>query len=344
MGQCTKKLYNPPGMFDALLLAGGILSLLAGGHVLVAGAITIARRLGVSTLIVGLTIVAMGTSAPELAFNVIAATAGHPDLSFGNIVGSNIANIGLVLGITAVLTPLIVHGRVVSKELPWLVVVSIVAGLVTLFPPRLFGINLGIEGGGFGRIGGVVMLLWFGVFMVTWYRMGRSDRTDPLVKGLGEEAEAETLGSMKGAIALVITGLVALAVGGRLAEEGAVGLARAMGLSEALIGLTIVAFATSLPELVTALVAVRKGHHDLAIGNIVGSNLFNLLLVLGVTAVIKPVPRPEFGLWDLGAMTIITIVLWFMALTHRLKVTRLEGAMLLIAYVGYMTWSVVREL
>ncbi len=323
-------------MLDALVLAGGILLLLAGGHGLVAGAITIARRLGVSTLIVGLTIVAMGTSAPELAFNVIAATAGHPDLSFGNIVGSNIANIGLVLGITAVLTPLIVHGRVVSKELPWLVVVSIVAGLVTLFP--------GIEGGGFGRIGGGVMLLWFGVFMVMWYRMGRSDRTDPLVKGLGEEAEAETLGSMKGAIALVIIGLFALTAGGRFAEEGAVGLARAMGLSEALIGLTIVAIATSLPELVTALVAVRKGHHDLAIGNVVGSNLFNLLLVLGVTAVIKPVPRPEYGLWDLGAMTTITVVLWLRALTHKLKVTRVEGALLLLAYVGYMTWSVLREI
>ncbi len=323
-------------MLDALVLAGGILLLLAGGHGLVAGAITIARRLGVSTLIVGLTIVAMGTSAPELAFNVTAATAGHPDLSFGNIVGSNIANIGLVLGLTAVLTPLLVHGRVVSKELPWLVVVSIVALLVTLLP--------GLEGGGFGRLGGGVMLLWFGVFMVTWYRMGRSDRTDPLVKGLGEEAEAETLGSMKGAIALVITGLVALMVGGRFAEEGAVGLARAMGLSEALIGLTIVAFATSLPELVTALVAVRKGHHDLAIGNVVGSNLFNLLLVLGVTAVIKPVPRPEYGLWDLGAMTTITVMLWLMAMTHKFKVTRVEGAMLLLAYVGYMTWSVVREI
>ncbi len=345
MGQCTKKLYNPPGMFDALVFAGGILFLVAGGHGLVAGAITIARRLGVSTLVVGLTIVAMGTSAPELAFNVIAAWSGHPDLSFGNIVGSNIANIGLVLGVTAVLTPLIVHGRVVSKELPWLVVVSIVAGLVTLFPVGAVGpLSLGIEGGGFGRFGGGVMLLWFGVFMVTWYRMGRSDRTDPLVKGLGEEAEAETLGSMKGAIALVITGLVALTVGGRFAEEGAVGLARALGLSEALIGLTIVAIATSLPELVTALVAVRKGHHDLAIGNVVGSNLFNLLLVLGMTTVIKPVPRPEYGLWDLGAMTTITVVLWLMALTHKLKVTRVEGALLLLAYVGYMTWSVVREI
>ncbi len=322
-------------MSNALTLAFGIVLLLAGGHGLVAGAVTIARRLGVSTLIVGLTIVAMGTSAPELAFNVIAAWSGHPDLSFGNIVGSNIANIGLVLGFTAIVTPLVVHGRVVRKELPWLVVVSIVAGLVTLLPWGIVG---------FGRLSGCVMLALFAMFMVTWYRMGRSDRTDPLVKGLGEEAEAESLGSMKGAIVRVLTGLVVLAVGGNFAETGAVGLAKAMGLSEALIGLTIVAIATSLPEAATAFIAVRKGHHDLAIGNIVGSNLFNLLLVLGTTAVIKPVPRPDHGLWDLGAMIAITILLWFMALTHKLKITRLEGAVLLFLYVAYMTWCVFREI
>ena len=180
--------------------------------------------------------------------------------------------------------------------------------------------------------------------MVIWYRMGRSDRSDPLVKGLGEEAEAETLKSMKVAVVLVILGLGALAWGGNLAEEGAVGLARAMGLSEALIGLTIVAIATSLPELMTALIAVRKGHHDLAIGNIVGSNLFNLLLVLGVTASIEPVLLPEHGYWDLGAMIAITVLLWFMALTHKLKVTRFEGGVLLFLYVGYMTWCVFREI
>ena len=323
-------------MSDALVLAGGILCLLAGGHALVSGAVTIARRMGVSTLIVGLTIVAMGTSMPELAFNVIAATAGHPDLSFGNIVGSNIANIGLVLGITVVVTPLVVHSRVVSKELPWLVVVTIVAGLVTFVPFT--------EKPGFGRWSGVVMLALFGMFLTTWYRMGRGDRTDAVVKGLGEEAEAETHGSMKGAIVRIMTGLVALAVGGNLAEEGAIGLALAMGLSEALIGLTIVAIATSLPELITALIAVRKGHHDLAVGNIVGSNLFNLLLVLGTTAVIEPVPRPEHGIWDLLAMTVVTVLLWVMALTNRFKITRWEGALLLFLYVGYMTWCVLREL
>ncbi|MEE8041907.1 MAG: hypothetical protein V3T15_03830, partial [Pseudomonadales bacterium] len=143
-----------------------IVLLLAGGQWLVAGSVTIARRLGVSTLVVGLTIVAMGTSAPELAFNVIAATGGHGELSFGNIVGSNIANIGLVLGITALIWPLTVHGRVISRELPWLVVVSLVAVLVPFRP---------VGADGFGRLGGAVMLAWFGIFMSSWYRLGRRE-------------------------------------------------------------------------------------------------------------------------------------------------------------------------
>ena len=322
-------------MLNAFCLVAGIALLLAGGHWLVAGSVTIARRLGVSTLVVGLTIVAMGTSAPELAFHVIAATGGHGELSFGNIVGSNIANIGLVLGITVLIWPLAVHSRVISRELPWLVVVSLVACVVPFLP---FG------PGGFGRIGGAVMLAWFGLFMVSWYRLGRSLPADPLVKDLGQEAEAETVGSMGGAVALLLIGLVMLAGGGKLSEVGAVGIARSLGLTEGLIGLTIVALATSLPELTTCVIACRKGHHDLAVGNIVGSNIFNLLLVLGLTAVITPVPLPDNGQWDLLAMIVITVVLWLMAITHKYKITRKEGAFLLLCYLGYMTWSVLREM
>ena len=321
-------------MLDGLYLVVGIVLLLIGGHWLVAGSVTIARRFGVSTLVVGLTIVAMGTSAPELAFNVIAATGGHAELSFGNIVGSNIANIGFVLGITVLIWPLTVHGRVISKELPWLVVVSLVACVVPFLP---FGPR------GFGHLGGLIMLGWFCIFMVNWYRLGRREAGDPLVKELGQEVEAETVGSMGGAVAFLLVGLVMLAGGGKLTEMGAVAIARSLELTEGLIGLTIVAFATSLPELTTCVIACRKGHHDLAVGNIVGSNIFNLLLVLGLTAVITPVPMPDHGAWDLLAMIAITCLLWGMALTHRYKLTRYEGAALLLCYLGYMTWSVLRE-
>ena len=319
-------------MIDALRLVFGIVLLLAGGHWLVVGSVTIARRLGMSTLVVGLTIVAAGTSAPELFFNVIAATAGHAEMSFGNIIGSNIANIGLVLGITAVIWPLTVHGRVVSKELPWLVIVS------------LFAVVVAVLWDGFGHFGGAVMLIGFGIFMFVWYRLGRREAADPLVAGLGEEAEADTVGSMGGAIALFLIGLATLLAGGNFAEVGAVGIAKSLGLTEGLIGLTIVAFATSLPELSTCVIACRKGHHDLAVGNIVGSNIFNLLLVLGLTAVITPVQVPETGVSDLLAMVVITCLLWLMARTHGYRLARYEGAVLLLCYLGYMAWSVGREL
>lgn len=323
----------------AAVLSGGIAMLLIGGHWLVVGSVTIARRVGVSTLVVGLTIVAMGTSAPELAFNLIAAISGHGDLSFGNIIGSNIANIGLVLGLTAVLKPMRVHGRVVSKELPWLLAVSAAMLLAAVKLPVA-----GESEPGFGRLDGVLMLLWFGAFFAGWFRMGRREAADPLVKELGKEAEAETLGSITGAVALVAVGLVFLVGGGKLSERGAVALAHWMGFSEAMIGLTVVAFATSLPELATSLMACRKGHDDLAVGNVVGSNVFNLLLVLGLTVLVAPVALPTaHGWFDLIFMVAITCLLMAMARTRH-RITRFEGALLLAMYVGYMAWTVGREM
>ncbi len=327
---------NPLGAVVILVI--GVTVLLLGGNWLVQGSVTIARRLGMSSLVVGLTIVAAGTSAPELAFNVIAAAGGHSDLSFGNIVGSNIANIGLILGLTALFRPLVVHGRVVSNELPWLIVVSVVmAGLAFPWPWNRQA------GFAFDRWDGVVLLSWFVIFMVGWYRLGHREAADPLVIELGQEAQAETVGSLTVAVALFVMGLGCLTAGGKLSEIGAVHIARLIGLSEALIGLTIVAFATSLPELATAIIASMKGHDDLAVGNIVGSNVFNLLLVMGATASITPVALPAlWGWWDLISMITITLLLMAMALTHR-KITRWEGAILLALYLAYMTFSITRE-
>jgi cation:H+ antiporter len=323
----------------AVGLVVGIAVLLLGGHGLVTGSVTIARRLGISTLVVGLTIVAMGTSAPELAFNVIAASGGNADLSFGNIVGSNIANIGLVLGLPAIYRPLDVHGRVVKKELPWLVVVSF-AMLGLAFLP--FGDPP--DQAAFSRIDGTIMLVCFGVFVVSWYRMGRHEAADPYMRELGAEAEAETLGSLTRAVVVVIIGLACLVGGGKLTEIGAVNIAAWLGLSQSLIGLTIVAFATSLPELVTAIIACRKGHDDLAVGNVVGSNVFNLLLVLGVTALVAPIVLPtKHGLQDLVVMIGVTCVLMLMAFSHR-KISRWEGVVLLAGYIAYMSWVVGREI
>jgi cation:H+ antiporter len=314
----------------------GLLVLLAGGHWLVNGSVAIARRFGISTLLVGLTIVAMGTSAPELAFNVIAALSNHADLSFGNVIGSNIANIGLILGVSALYRPLNVHGHVINKELPWLLVVSALMFVFVMKVPFA-----GETAYGFSRYDGGAMLLLFALFMIGWIRMGRRETADPLTAQL--RAEAEAAGSFPGAVLLVLLGLACLVGGGKLGELGAVHLARWLGLSQAVIGLTIVAFATSLPELVTGIIACRKGHDDLAVGNVVGSNMFNLLLVLGLTAVVAPVPLPTAHGWqDLGVMMAITIVLAFMSFSRR-TISRGEGATLLLLYLGYMAWSVIRE-
>ena len=323
----------------ALMILGvGVLVLLSGGHWLVNGAAAIARRMGWSTLVIGLTIVAFGTSAPELFFNVIAALNNHSGLSFGNIVGSNIANIGLILGVTALFAPLVVHGRVVTKELPWLIVISL-AILFVAWITRSGDVR------SFDRYEGAIMLAGFTCFMVVWYRLGNREAADPLVAELGESAEQESHASLGVAWFLFVIGLAALLVGGKATEIGAVSVARSLGWSESLIGLTIVAVATSLPELTTCVIAVRKGHDDLAVGNIVGSNIFNLLLVLGTTAVIAPVQVPQhWGLWDLVAMNVITILLLLFAKTSKYKVSRAEGGVLLVMYVVYMTFSVWREL
>ncbi len=344
--QLGELLERPLGALLAFAL--GVALLLFGGHWLVTGAVTIARRLGVSRLVIGLTLVAAGTSSPEFFFNVIAALSGHGDLSFGNVDGSNIANIGFVLGLTALFRPLLVHGRVIKKELPWLLVVS---GAMIGLP----WIPLGGSGDppGFGRAQGILMLGAFAVFMMRWYRMGRRDAADPLVQEVEQEVETGTRASTATAIFLLVLGMAFLVGGGKLAEIGAVGIARWLGLSDALIGLLIVAVATSLPELVTAIIACLKGHDDLAVGNVVGSNFFNLLLVLAVTATVAPVGVPTdpglsgfaamTGLHDLIMMFFITMILLPMAVTHGRRIRRGEGGVLLALWGIYMAWRVVRE-
>ena len=174
--------------------------------------------------------------------------------------------------------------------------------------------------------------------------MARRDRADPLTREAEQEARAEPAGSLPGAIALFVVGLAALVAGGELTKTGAVYLAQWLGLTQGLIGLTVVAIATSLPELTTCIIAVRKGHADLAIGNVIGSNLFNIVLVLGVTSVVAPIPLPaERGWWDLLFMLALTLALLPIAISHQRRIMRWEGMCLLIAYVVYMGWSVVRE-
>ncbi len=354
--------YNRPRMFQSLFdflasvsppitLIAGIVLLLLGGNWLVDGSVSIARRIGWSTLLIGLTIVAFGTSSPELAFNLTAAINGNGGLSFGNVVGSNIANIALVLGLAALVSPLVVHGQVVKKELPLLIIVSCLMVLLAWLPATRIQGDEGAAAG-FTRIDGLMMLGGFAIFTWLWYRMGKQDRSDPMTAEAEQEAREEGPASLGVAILLFVLGLVLLVVGGKLTEMGAVGIAEWWGFSQSLIGLTVVAVATSLPEVTTSMIACRKGHADLAVGNVVGSNLFNILLVLGATAAVAPVAVPadvEFlslgrGWWDLFVMLGLTLVLLPIAMTNQRRIMKMEGVFFLVCYFGYMTLSVTREI
>lgn len=314
----------PATLLDPATLLLGVIMLLVGGDLLVRGAVVLAERLGVSPLIVGLTVVAFGTSAPELALNISAALRGNTDLSFGNIVGSNIANIGLILGLSALIKPMAVHATLLRREIPVMIVVSIILAAMALTPraglPQI------------GRVEGALLLLGFLAF-AEMMRRGAAPT--------GPARPEEPTASWVAALLLLLAGLGLLVVGGMLGERGAVGVARLLGLSETVIGLTVVAVATSLPELATSLMAARRGQTDIAVGNIVGSNVFNILLVMGATATIAPTPLPPGGWRPLATMLLLAVLLVPISRTSRGSISRIEGALLLAIYAASLTVEVV---
>lgn len=334
------------GMFDAIArVAGalpapvtfflGVVVLLAGGGWLVDGADRLARRFGVSPLVIGLTVVAFGTSAPELAFNIVAAVAGSAELSFGNVIGSNIANIGLVLGLSALLCPIAISPQVRRIELPLLGLVTLLGVAVAAAPlsrllPALGG---GLDRPGWGRVEGVIFILVFAGFCLVWIRAARNSPT------VGAHGHAPP--TLPRAVLLIGAGLLLLMGGAKLTEVGAVGMADMLGMETGVIGLTIVAVSTSLPEIVTSAIAARRGQSDLAIGNVIGSNIFNLLLVLGVTTLIAPVPVPPGGVFDLAVMVGLTVSLLAITVFRLARIGRPAGVVLLLAYAVAMTWRIL---
>jgi cation:H+ antiporter len=325
--------------FDFVTLAGGLALLVLGGDALVRGASDLARRLGVAPVIVGLTVVAFGTSTPELVVNVAAALRGSTEIGFGNVVGSNVANIGLILGISALIAPLAIHRTLVMREIPMMLLSCGVA------------LALGWEGpggggeAGFGRPDGVILLLLFGVFLYYTFADALRQRSDAFLEAVTPPGgpgpvppPVRAIGTM---ILLIVGGLVLLVIGGELAVRGATGVARALGTAEAVVGLTIVAVGTSLPELATSTIAAYRGESDVAVGNIVGSNIFNLLFIWGVSVVLAPSRVPEGGMIDLGVMTGFSVLLLPLVLTQK-RLTRGEGVLILAGYVGYVGWLVLR--
>lgn len=314
---------------DILILCGGLVLLVGGGDALVRGAASLAGRFGISPLVVGLTVVAFGTSAPELAVNVTAALSGSGELSFGNITGSNIANIGLVIGVTALFSPVGMHRAVITREIPMMTLASLVA--------LVMGLDLKLGDGAardaFGTADGLVLLLLFCVFV--YYTVNDAMRQRNVPK---EEQHPRVSLSMGTSILFTLLGLAGLGLGGNVTVRAAVEVARALGMSEALIGMTIVAIGTSLPELVTSLVSVVRGETDLAVGNVVGSNIFNLLFVLGITSVIAPVPLPAGGQFDLVFVTVLSMILLPLARNPKQAIPRVGGLLLFASYVGYLVY------
>ena len=308
-----------------LIMTGGLALLVAGGETLVAGAGKLARRWGMSPLLIGLTIVAFGTSLPELFVSLTAVRQGFPDIMIGNVIGSNIANIGLILGICALLAPLGMGLTLVVVEMKLLLAASAVLCLLTAY-------------GFFPRIVGLLFVTALLVYTFRAYRL-ENQAAVKLAGGEGDGEEAAAPGWRDGvAMALfqVAGGLIALAYGSEMFIDGAVRFARIMGVSELVIGLTLAAVGTSLPELATCLSAIRQGHTAMLVGNIIGSNLFNLLMVMGVTAVLHPFAlAPSLLLRDLPVMVIFSLALFF-CLRHYGEIRRLHGGLMLGGYFAYL--------
>lgn len=310
------------------MLIAGIALLGYGADLLVRGAVTLAQAAKVSAAVIGLTIVSMGTSLPELTVSVAAALRGSPDLSMGNVVGSNIFNIGIVLGVSALILPMRVHGSAVKMEWPFLFLAS-------------FQLLLLARDGRIDRLEGwffviaIVLFTWYAV-MIGRESVGQEEMAD-LKEQVQEKSVAPAVRTIGTAVGLVVVGVALLLTGGELLVRGAVALARTFGMTERMIGLTVVAIGTGTPEVATSIVAARKGQSEIALGNVIGSNIFNILGILGVTAVITPLAvAPAMLDSDLWWMLGITLVL-FPIMRSRAVVTRVEGGLLVLIYGTYVT-------
>jgi cation:H+ antiporter len=308
----------------ALVVMGGGL-LYKGADWLVDGAARLASTLGISPLVIGLTVVSYGTSAPELAVSLLAALEGKSGIALGNVIGSNIANIGLVLGLTAILSPPAVDAGLFRREIPVLLVATLAAGPVLL-------------NGQIDRYEGLAFFVGAVVFTLTTFkwaneRGGKVPGLEDVELPPPEASDGPRKGLM---VVLVLVGLAALVLGGEVFVHGSVGIAQTLGLSERVIGLTLVAFGTSLPELAASLMAAYRGHSDLAVGNVVGSNLFNILLILGATSLVTPVKAQLSEVrFDLIVMTLMTFLLAVSLRTAR-RVTRAEGVLLTSCYLLFI--------
>ncbi|HET6408905.1 MAG TPA: calcium/sodium antiporter [Chthoniobacteraceae bacterium] len=309
-------------LLPSLYVLIGLVVLFFGGEGLVRGSSRLALKLGLTPLVVGLIVVAFGTSAPELVVSINAALDGRGDIAIGNVLGSNILNIGFIIGLTALIYPLKVDLQILRLDLPVMVGVSAIATLVlhNRFVSRLEGALL---------VAGLVFYIVFTVYLT------RKIKPSPAVQEEFVESLPTPKGSIMADIGLIVIGLAMLVVGSQFLVEGAVSLARGFGVSEAIIGLTVVAVGTSMPELAAGLIAVLKKEPDIALGNVIGSNIFNILGIMGGAALIKPLAGAGIKMTDLAVMMGFALLLAPLLFTSR-KIVRWEGALLLAGYAAYL--------
>ena len=313
-----------------VLIVVGFVALVKGADWLVDGASAIAKRFGISDLVIGLTVVAFGTSMPEFVVNMVSVAEGTTDLAITNILGSNIINTFVILGCTALVYPIASQKCSRQFDIP----LSIVAGILVL-AAVLITSPFGEAGSGISRAGGVILLTVFCLFLYYTFRHAKEHPN---------EAEAGNVKDIpvRRAIALMLGGFVGLVAGGELIVKSAVDLATRMGVSEAVIGLTVVALGTSLPELATSVIAATKKNSDIALGNVIGSNIFNVFFVLGTSAVVRPLPAYEGIEVDAAMVVAGSLLVWLFVMTNRNHaIQRWGGAVLLLAYASYLTYRLM---
>lgn len=324
-----------------VLLAFGLLVTAKAADYLVDGASSVAKKFNIPSLVIGLTIVAFGTSAPELIVSITAAIQGSTDIALGNVVGSNIFNILFILGLCSMITNLAVQSSTVWKEIPF----SLLAAFVTLVLGATIPINdgnlLNLNYNSTEKIGyiglaqGLILLFFFAIFLYYTFTLAKNGSAD-------KSDQIKPIPNWK-SILSIVGGLAGLLIGGRLVVDNAVQIAAFLGLSEKFIGLTIVAAGTSLPELMTSLRAAQKGEADIAVGNIVGSNLFNIFFILGLTATIKQIPIDAQNIFDLIVLVVTTVLLFLVNfLFKRFNLGKIEGVAFLISYIAYVAYLINR--
>ncbi len=313
--------------FSAVVV--GLVFLVWSADKFIEGAAVTAKHYGMSPLLIGMLIVGFGTSAPEMVVSALASMQGNPGIALGNAYGSNITNIALILGLTAIISPILVHSQVLRKEMPVLIAITALAAFQ-------------LADGHLSRLDAIVLMVVFFILMGWSVYQGLTSKDDTLGNEMQGEVDAYNM-PLKKAIFWLVFGLVVLILSSRLLVWGAVDIAVALGVSDLIIGLTIVAIGTSLPELASSLMAVKKGEHDMAIGNVIGSNMFNTLTVVGIAGLISPMAvEPDILRRDVAVMAGLTILLFIFAYGIRGpgRITRIEGGVLLTAFVAYTTYLI----